>query len=248
MNNSYSFFKYVSKTSYFHLMNSKNKILLLLLTLVSIILLRTYTSSLILFLYLVYIMFKTNISFDIYINNIFLVWPLYLLIFLITFFLTFNINASLLWVIKVIYIVLVLLILTFTTSLSEIAWGFECLFNKLNKIHMPVSKIALKIALCIKFISTLFEQSKLIRKSLVYKGIAYKKLSIFKIIKLMIIPSIYLSYKLSTRVISVMKLRFYGSSKKRSNYHENKVKKFDNFLIFLCVIILYMTIWLGWIR
>ena len=246
MRNNYPFFKYVPFESSIHQMNSKLKIMLMLLLLLSIILLRTYVSALILLLYLFYLMYSTKIKSSAYISNLILVWPLYVLIFIITLLVTFNFDKSLLMAIKFIYIILVLLILTFTTSLSEIAWGFECLFNKLNKIHIPVSKIALKIALGIKFIATLFEQFKVTRKSMAYRGVPYNKLNVFKSFKLMVAPSIFLSYKLSSRMGQLMKLRFYGSCKRRTNYHENKVKKLDRLLIFLSLVIVYISIWLGW--
>lgn len=247
MRSNYPFFKYVPSESSIHQMNSKLKVMLMLLLFLSIILLRTYVSALILLLYLFYLMFSTKIKSSAYISNLILVWPLYVFIFIIVFLVTFNFDKSLLMVIKFIYIVLILLILTFTTSLSEIAWGFECLFNKLNKIHIPVSKIALKIALGIKFIATLFEQFKSARKSMAYRGVPYNKLNVFKSFKLMIIPSIFLSYKLSSRMGQLMKLRFYGSCKRRTNYHENKEKRLDSFLIFCSVIMVYISIWLGWV-
>lgn len=247
MNSNYPFFRYVACESVIHQMNSKLKIMLMLLILLSIVLLRSYVSSIILLLYLLYLMFSTKIKSKAYISNLLLVWPLYIFVFIISFLVTFNFDKSLLIMFKSIYIVLILLILTFTTSLSEIAWGFECLFNGLNKIHVPVSKIALKIALSIKFVATLFEQFKLARKSMAYRGVPYNKLNLFKSFRLMIIPSMFLSYKLSSRMISLMRLRFYGSCKRRTNYHENKEKRLDKFLIFCSVIMVYISIWLGWI-
>ena len=137
-----------------------------------------------------------------------------------------------------------LLILTFTTSLSEIAWGFECAFACLKKINFPVSKASLKIAMDIKFISTIFEESKVVRKSMAYRGVSYNKNKL-QSFKKMIVPVISLSYKLSRRMVKIMKLRFYGN-KKRTNYHENKVTKFDKILVFSPVILIYVVIWLGW--
>jgi energy-coupling factor transporter transmembrane protein EcfT len=43
-----------------------------------------------------------------------------------------------------------------------------------------------------------------------------------------------------------MKLRFYGNSKRRTNYHENKVTKFDKVLVIIPIILMYIVIWLGW--
>ena len=138
------------------------------------------------------------------------------------------------------------IIITFTTSLSEIAWGFECLLEKLKKIKVPVTKIALRVAFSIKFLAMFFEQIKTIRKSMAYRGIPYKKGIVSSFTK-MIIPSARLSYNLSKRTIVAMKLRFYGYAEKRTNYHENKKTNFDTALIVCNLVFVYIILWLGWL-
>lgn len=247
MNNCYPFFKYVVGDSKVHLMNSKWKIAWVLLMLLLVLLLNDYLSVLFISLFLLFVIYETKISLDAYVNNIFVVFPLYVVSFLVTFLLSLDILFSILVSIKFVFVILVLLILTFTTSLSEIAWGFECLFDKLKKVHIPISKIALKIALTLKFISTLFEQFRLIRKSMAYRGIPYHNGNFIKSFRLMFMPAIRLSYKLSLRMVTSMKLRFYGNCKRRTNYHENKVTGFDKRLIFFSAILVYITLWLGWL-
>ena len=44
-----------------------------------------------------------------------------------------------------------------------------------------------------------------------------------------------------------MKLRFYGASKKRTNYHEYKVTKFDKILIFINIVLIYAIVWIGFL-
>lgn len=213
----------------------------------SILILNDYTSALIVLLFLLFVIYKTKISFEAYFMNAFFVFPIYVVSFLLSFLLTLDILLSVLISLKLLFIILTLLILTFTTSLSEIAWGFECLFVKLNKIHIPVSKIALNIALGIKFIATLFEQFKTIRKSMAYRGIPYKNVNFIKTYRLMFMPAVRLSYKLSIRMVSSMKLRFYGSCKRRTNYNENKITNFDKQLILCSAILVYIILWIGWL-
>lgn len=246
MNKNYPLFKYISGDSKVHLMNSKLKILWCILSFIIIILLNDYISIGIFSMLLITVAIMSKIKLDIYIYNLCKVWILYLIAFVITYFITFNMNLSIYTTVKVVLFILQFLILTFTTSLSEIAWGIECLFSKLKKIHVPVSKIALKTAMYIKFVATVFEQSRTIRKSMAYRGVAYKNNS-HVAFKSMFIPVIRLSYKLSKRTVAAMKLRFYGYSNKRTNYHENKTTAFDKILIFCDIVILYVTLWLGWV-
>ena len=244
MNSKYPFFKYITGNSKIHNLNSKMKIAWFLLSILISLLIVDYISLLIFSLYLIYIIAKSKINIIAYISNIMFLWPAYIIVLLLSFLFTLDIFLSIMIVSKFILIILLFLVLTFTTSLSEIAWGFECLFIKLKKFKIPVSKISLKIALNIKFIATLFEQFKTIRKSMAYRGVPYYGNKI-KIFKKMFIPIFNISLKLSKRNISAMRLRFYGSSKKRTNYHENKVTSFDKLLIFINCIIIYIVIWLG---
>lgn len=80
-----------------------------------------------------------------------------------------------------------------------------------------------------------------------YRGVPYNT-NPYKIFKNMFIPVIMVSYKLSARKIASMKLRFYGYSNKRTNYHENKTTKFDKILIITSMVLVYITISLGWIN
>lgn len=243
--NKYPFFKYVTGDSKVHLMNSKLKIMWFLLYFILILLVKDYISLFIITVFLFVITLNTKISLRGYLLNISKLWIMYLFFGIITFIITLNIFSCILVVLKIVLFIQLLLILTFTTSLSEIAWGFECLFGKLKKLKVPVSKISLKIAMDIKFISTLFEQASEIRKSMAYRGVPYNKNSLSSF-KRMIVPVISLSYKRSRRMLNAMKLRFYGSSKKRTNYHENKTTNYDKTLILISFVLMYVVIWIGW--
>lgn len=246
MNNNYPFFRYIDGNSLIHSMNSKRKILWLLLSFLIILLIRDYVSLSIFSLLLLFVAYLSKIKPRAYISNLLLIWPLYLIFLIITYVVSFNVWLSIMICIKIMLIIFLLLIITFTTSLSEIAWGFECLFFFLNKYKIPVSKISLKIALTIKFIESLFVQYKNVRKSMAYRGVSYStnKLITFK---KMIIPAVSLSYKLSKRKKAAMKLRFYGMSKERTNYHEYKGSKLDVSLIVLDLILIYFTLYMGWL-
>ena len=244
--NDYSFFKYIPNNSKIHMLNSKMKILWFLLSIIISLVVKDYYSLLLFFIFLLFVISKTNISINVYISNLLIIYPVYLFCLFLTLFISHNFLLSVLVTIKLILIIILFLILTFTTSLSEIAWGFECVFSPLKKLGIPVSNISLSIALVIKFISTLFEKFKEVRKSMAYRGIPYNKNSLTAI-KKMVFPVIRLSYKLSNRTISAMKLRFYGYGKKRTNYHENKTTYFDKVLVITDCVLIYLVIWLGWL-
>ena len=184
MSNYCTFFRYITGKSLMHLMNSKMKVIWFLLFSLIILLIRDYLSFIIVSSVLLVIMFITKISAYKYLKNIFSIWFLYVFAFLLVIILSNNFILSLSVVLRLILLTLLFTILTFTTSLSEIAWGFDCSFKFLNKLKIPVSKISLKIAMNIKFISTIFDEYKIIKKSMAYRGVKYKKSNIKYGIKL----------------------------------------------------------------
>ena len=246
MDDNYGFFKYITGDSKIHKMNSKMKIICFLLSIFLSVLINDYISLAVVSCYYLFIAFLTKINIKIYVKNILLLWPIYLLLYILAVILTFNGILALLIILKFILIILSFLILTCTTSLSEIAWGFECLLIKLKKIKVPVSKISLRIAFSIKFIYTLFEQYKNVKKSMAYRGVNIRKNRLFMMFKLFF-PVTNLTINLSRRTISSMKLRFYGASKKRTNYHEYKATKFDKILIFINIVLIYAIVWIGFL-
>lgn len=245
MSNYYTFFRYITGKSLMHLMNSKMKIIWFLLSFFTILLIKDYLSFIIVSSVLLIIMFISKVSIYKYFKNVFSIWFIYVFIFVLVILLSNNFNLSVFILLKLILLTLIFTILIFTTSLSEIAWGFDCSFSFLNKLKIPVSRISLKIAMNIKFISTIFDEYKVVKKSMAYRGVRYKNSNIKSFFKTIIIAT-KISYRQSIKMVKSMKLRFYGNSK-RTNYHENKVTIYDKLLITTSIILLYVVILLGWI-
>lgn len=245
MKNNHQFFRYVTGNSKLHLMNSKMKIIWFILLIINFLIIKDTFSLIICLLFLMFIILQSKINIKIYMQNLIRIYPIYIIVFVGSFLINHNILNGFFDVLKTILIIVLFLVLTFTTSLSEIAWGIECVLRPMEKIGISVSNFSLRIAFSIKFISTLFEKFYEVRKSMAHRGLAYGKNKL-KSFNRMVIPSINLSYKLSRQTIMAMKLRFYGHSKKRTNYHENKVTKFDKTLVFIDIVLLYVVIWLGW--
>ena len=245
MSNYYTLFRYITGKSLMHFMNSKMKIIWFLLSLFTILLIKDYLSFIIVSAILLIVMLISKISFYKYFKNVFSIWFIYVFIFVLIIILSNNFSFSVFILLKLILITLLFTILTFTTSLSEIAWGFDCSFRFLNKLNVPVSRISLKIAMGIKFISSIFDEYKMVKKSMAYRGVRYKNSNIKSFFKTIII-AVKISYRQSRKMIKSMKLRFYGN-KKRTNYHENKVTIYDKLLITTSIILLYVVILLGWI-
>ena len=95
MNNNYPFFKYISGDSKVHKMNSKYKILFILFMFILLAITRDIISLLILSVYVLFFISKTNINIKYYVYNTIRVYFVFLLTFIFVFLLKLDILYAL---------------------------------------------------------------------------------------------------------------------------------------------------------
>ena len=93
-------------------------------------------------------------------------------------------------------------------------------------------------------ISVLFDKIRSVKKSMAYRGINNRRGIIYNFNNVFI-PALTLSFRHVINIKNAMRLRFYGSKKMRTNYHEYKKGKMDKYIIILLILLLYLTIDLG---
>jgi energy-coupling factor transport system permease protein len=166
--------KYFQVDSKIHKMNSKSKIICVILFL---ILLSISNNNLI---FLGLLTGLTMISMNL--SNVPLKWYLkdisnlkWLILFLVVFNLIFNVPLliTLVLITKLILGIIYTMVLTYTTSSTEITYGLEQILKPLRLIKIPVNKIALSISLALRFIPIIFEQTEKILKSQASRGIDF---------------------------------------------------------------------------
>ena len=89
MRDKYPFFNYVTGNSKVHNMNSKNKVLFIIIYILLLILLRDKYSTMLISLLTLFVLYKTKINLLAYIYNAFRVWIVYVISFIIS-----EINSS----------------------------------------------------------------------------------------------------------------------------------------------------------
>jgi energy-coupling factor transport system permease protein len=171
-----------------------------------------------------------------------------LIIFLLVITLIFNGSwyHVILSIIKIILGILYTMILTYTTSKSEMIYGLEKVFNPLKYIKLPIKQISLSITLALRFIPTIFEQANKIMKSQASRGIDFKHSNLKgKIIAVssMMVPMFILTSKTSDAVADTMEVRMYDYNSKRSNYRIHKWHKIDENILLLHLVLLIYFIW-----
>ena len=226
--------RYYPIRSKIHNMNPMAKIISIMLFLILSFLSNDIVVNLIVAGYVLIIMGMSNVPFKIYFKN------LYGLKILFIFIVVINLLSGMSWLsiaimlIRTITLVLYTTILTLTTTPTLISLGLERLFKPLEKIKIPVSKMALSVSLALRFIPTILDQANKVLKSQTSRGMDFKKSNIKVKIKSIInilIPMFVLSFKRADTLADAMEVRLFNANRKRSNYRDIKWTFFDTFVV-----------------
>jgi len=227
--------KYIPIDSKIHKMNSISKIICLLLFL--ILLLFDDIILLILLTVLCFVMMLlSKVQIKLYLKSISGLKPLIIFIIIITLLFESSWYLAITSTVKIILGVIYTMILTYTTSKSEITYGFEQVFKPLSLLKIPVKKMSLSLTLALRFIPTIFEQTEKIMKSQASRGIDFRHTNIKgKVIAIssMIVPMFILSFKKANVVADVMEVRLYSLNAKRTNYRFSKWSSFDENIVLI---------------
>lgn len=241
--------KYFPGKSMIHNLNSKSKIICLFIFLITLVSNNYLVVSLLVMLTLILI-FLSEVPINLYLRSI---WSLrYFFIFIIVLSVIFREEFIIITLIKIIVTLIYSMMITYTTSKSELTSALENIFKPLEKLKLPVSKIALIITLALRFIPTIFEQTEKIRKSQASRGIDFFHGNIqekIKAVKYLVVPTLLLTINRSQLIADNMEIRLYGVNSFRSNYHYSKWTNIDDLLIIIHLGILayaLIRMWLSW--
>lgn len=236
--------KYILKDSIVHKLNPVFKIISLIIIVLGIFFIDSYTDVLMLGSYILLTMLYSDIKLKEYIrnlNSIKILLPFILVVELIFFK---GMNNIIFDLSKLVFIILYLSILTYTTAMTEIVYAVEKILRPFNKI-IPVNSIAMTLTIILRYIPTITVETDRIIKLETTRGINFNKKNIkekIKNISSIIIPIIVISIKKSKNTIDIMNVRLYNYGKSRTNYRLNKWKYLDTLLLILNILILIIVI------
>jgi energy-coupling factor transport system permease protein len=228
--------KYIPIKSKIHSMNSISKIICLLLF--TILLFINNNLSLLLWLILLTAlsMVLSKVPIKLYLKAISSLKILIIFIVIITLIFNGSWYQTIVSVIKIILGILYAMVLTYTTSKSELTYGLEQVFLPLQVIKFPVKKIALLITLALRFIPNIFEQINKIMKSQASRGIDFKYANLkgkITAISSMIVPMFILTTTKADSVADAMEVRMYDYNAKRTSYRHHRWTNFEENTIML---------------
>ncbi len=218
-------------------MNSIVKIICYLIFMIIIVADDLMVNSILVSLLFVLILLS-RVPLSIYLEPIIRLGYLWLGIILICLLLGFPFGLSIIIVVKIILIIWYLLLVTLTTSQSEITYSLEKVLFPLKLIKVPVKKLSLEISFGLRFIPLVFNQMSLALKKLRSHGLGESKFIYFRAF----IPTLRSTYLEFSKLKMNMELRMFNVGKKRTNYRFNYVGIFDIIIIAIHLGLMFLMI------
>lgn len=225
--------KYIPLNSRLHRMNPISKIVCLILFLVMLVIDDPVLLGLLVLLTII-MMVSSKVPIKFYLRSISGLKYLIIFLFLITLIFQDSWYIMITSIIKIVIGVIYTMILTYTTSKSEINYGLEKVFSPLKKFKIPVKQMSLSLTLALRFIPTILEQTEKIMKSQASRGIDFRHVNLKgKIIAIssMMVPMFILTSRKADVVADVMEVRLYDQNGKRTNYRFHKWRGLDDNLV-----------------
>lgn len=157
------------------------------------------------------------------------------------------IDISIFIALRVIFLILGSMLLTLTTSPTELTDGFEYIMSPLKKLKVPVGEISLMISIAIRFIPTLLDEVDKIIKAQKSRGVDFESGNMIKRIKSIVpilIPLFINSFRRADDLAIAMESRCYSSSNNRFKFRVLKFKRNDflSFIVFIVFTILIFMV------
>lgn len=141
-----------------------------------------------------------------------------------------GIITALYTVIRLIMLIIGSSLMTFTTTPNQLTDGLERLFNKLNKIGVPVHEIALMMSIALRFIPILTEELDKIMKAQMARGADFESGNLIKKVKSLvpvIIPLFISAIRRANDLAMAMDARCYNGGEGRTKMKPLKYYKID---------------------
>ena len=241
---SITFGRYVPYNTFVHRLDPRNKILLMILLMVTIFLPFDLWStklimSLIYLVFLIFIMLFARVSFIGLFKNLKAMWFLILFLLIIYIFIpnpTYNQVAftigsfNVYWdafyqsayiVLRLVMMICITTILTSTTKPLDLTYSLEWYLVPLRVIKFPTHEVAMTISIALRFIPTILDETNRIMKAQSSRGANFTHGSLFKRFKAiisLIVPLFISAFERSGQLAEAMEARGYDPRDKRTRY------------------------------
>ena len=142
---------------------------------------------------------------------------------------------------KIFLMILIVTILTSTTSSIQLTCALEDILNPFRYLRLPVAEWSMTIALVLRFIPSLLDESNRILKAQASRGLDFKngslKDKLFSLTSL-VVPLFSIAFKKAGELSNAMEARGYNPRYSRTRYRDYDIKFWD-WIIFLISALLF---------
>ena len=245
--NNITFGRYTPYDTFIHKVDPRNKILIVILLMVSVFLQfhiwsTTLLLSAVLLFVFILIMLFARVSFVDLFKSLKSMWFLVIMLLIIYVFIPnptykmecyrFNSSYAIYWdsfyqcgyiILRLILMISLTMVLTATTKPMDLTYAFEWYMTPLKVIHFPVHEIAMTLSIALRFIPTLLDETDRIMKAQASRGVDFNHGGLgkrFKAIISLIIPLFVSAFQRSEELSDAMEARGYDPSAKRTKYRK----------------------------
>ncbi len=243
--NSVTFGRYNPQNTFVHKVDPRNKILIVILLMVSIFLqFHVWSTTLVLsaglLIAFILIMITSRVSFLQLFKSLASMWMLVIMLLVIYVFIPnptytwvwyrFNPGYAIYWdslyqcgyiILRLILMVSLTMVLTSTTKPMDLTYAFEWYMTPLKLIRFPVHEIAMTLSIALRFIPTLLDETERIMKAQASRGVDFNHGGLgkrFKAIISLIIPLFVSAIQRSEELSDAMEARGYDPRAKRTRF------------------------------
>ena len=141
-----------------------------------------------------------------------------------------GIQNALFMVIRIMLLVMGTFLMTYTTSPIRLTDGLESLLNPLKKIHVPVHELAMMMAIALRFIPTLIEETDKIMSAQRARGADFESGNLIQRAKALIpllVPLFISAFRRADELAVAMECRCYHGGEGRTRLRQLKYQARD---------------------
>ena len=141
-----------------------------------------------------------------------------------------GVENALFMVVRIMLLVMGTFLMTYTTSPIRLTDGLESLLNPLKKIHVPVHELAMMMAIALRFIPTLIEETDKIMSAQKARGADFESGSLFQKAKALVpilVPLFISAFRRADELATAMECRCYHGGEGRTALRVLRYKAAD---------------------
>lgn len=256
--------QYMPGESLIHRLNPRIKLLAMLLTLILLFILNSYSSLVGLLMIALLVLIAARIPFSYFLRGLRPIIYIALFALIIFFFFTKGgvvllrvgsitvesegVREGLFVITRLITLVLFSLIVTLTTTPLSLTYGISYFLKPLRYLGLPTEEVAMIMAIALRFIPTLMEESQRLMRAQMARGADFETGSIFRKAKNLvplIVPLFISAFRRADELALAMEARGYRLGAKRTRMYEDVIAPIDWATLLFVVILLALAFYFG---